>query len=261
MNERTGWMRTLLILAVGAIVLAFTVGMSAQVQTTKTTTAQAASHEFQVERAEVILVSGNDLVLKMEDGSIRHVSNVPESARATVDGKEIGIQDVKPGMKLERTITTTTTPKVITTTQTLTGKVWHVQPPNSVILTLENGQNQSFKIPKGQKFTVNGQQTDAWGLKKGMMVSATKVVEEPITVIDQQKRLSGKMPPPPPAPAADMPILIASAAPVPVPAPAVTEETPKALPKTGSELPLGALLGFMSLTGTAGLRLFRKVRS
>jgi len=63
MNSRTGWKLTLLILAVGAIVLGLTVGMSAQVQTTKSTTSHAASQEVQVERAEVILVSGNDLVV------------------------------------------------------------------------------------------------------------------------------------------------------------------------------------------------------
>jgi hypothetical protein len=43
----------------------------------------------------------------------------------------------------------------------VTGKVWRVSPPNSVILTLEDGTNQSFNIPKGQKFNVDGQETDA----------------------------------------------------------------------------------------------------
>ena len=56
------------------------------------------------------------------------------------------------------------------------GKVWHVNPPNTVILTLEDGTNQSFNIPKGQKFNIDGQTVDAFHLKKGMKVSATKVV-------------------------------------------------------------------------------------
>ena len=38
----------------------------------------------------------------MEDGTIRHIANVPESARIMVDGKELGVHDLKPGMKLER---------------------------------------------------------------------------------------------------------------------------------------------------------------
>jgi hypothetical protein len=144
----------------------------------------------------------------MEDGEIRHIPNVPESARATVDGKELGIHDLRPGMKLQRTITTTKTPQTVTTVQSVTGKVFHVQPPNSVILTLENGENQEFKIPKGQKFMINGRETDAWGLQKGMTVTATKVVEVPITVVEHERQVTGTAPPPPPAPPADVPILI-----------------------------------------------------
>jgi LPXTG-motif cell wall-anchored protein len=252
-------MRVLTILAVGAIGLAFTVRMSAQVQTSTDTAAGAATHEVKVVNATVVAVSGNDLVVKMDDGTLRHIANVPESARATVDGKEVGIHDLQPGMKLQKTITTTTTPKVITTTKTVTGKVWHVNPPLSVILTMDDGTNQEFKIPKGQKFTVNGQQLDAFGLKKGMIVNATKVVEEPITVVQQQAKITGSMPPAPPPPPADQPILVAVVTPAPAPAPAPAAAAPAALPKTGSELPLTGLLGFLSLAGSAGVRLFRKI--
>ncbi len=259
MNRKSGLMPVLLLLTVGAVVLAFTVGLCAQVQTTKTVTEEQATKQVKVERAEVVTVSGNDLVVKMEDGRIQHFPNIPESARVTVGGKQLGIHDLQPGMKLERTITTTATPKVITTTQTVTGKVWSVNPPTSVILTLENGENQAFKIPKGQKFMIDGQEMDAWGLKKGMKVSATKIVEEPITVFEESRRVSGTMPPPPPAPAADVPILIASAAPKPAAPVVAAEKAPQTLPKTGSELPLFALLGSLSLLGSACTRFFRKI--
>src|SRR4051794_8634406 len=147
MSARTGSMRVMTILAVGAIGLAFTVRINAQVKSSSDTAAGTASHQVKVERAEVVLVDGNDLVLKMEDGSIRHMANVPESSRVTVDGREVGIHELKPGMHLQKTITTITTPKVITTTQTVTGKVWHVNPPLSVTLSMEDGTNQTFKIP------------------------------------------------------------------------------------------------------------------
>jgi hypothetical protein len=163
-----------LVLLVGAVSFACLVNMSAQVQTQTTTTTHQASVETKVDRAEVVHVSGNDLVVKMEDGTIRHIPNVPESARVTVDGQQLGIHDLKVGMKLQRTITTTTTPKTITTVQSVSGKVWHVNPPSSVILTLQDGKNQQFKIPKDQKFNVDGQMVDAWGLKKGMNISAKK---------------------------------------------------------------------------------------
>ena len=240
------------LLAVGGVCVLLSLSMSAQVKTEASTTSGRPTHEVTVERGEVVLVNGNDLVVKAEDGSIRHFPNVPESARVTVDGRELGIHDLKPGMKLERTIKVTTTPQVITTVQSVTGKVWHVSPPGSVILRLEDGTNQQFKIPKGQTFTVNGQETDAWGLKKGMTVSATKVVEEPVTVVEHEKSLTGSMPPPPPPPPANTPILIAEATPSPAPAAAPAE-----LPKTGSPLPLIGLLGCASLLLSA---MFGRVR-
>jgi hypothetical protein len=253
--------RTPILLAVG-LFLTFTVSMMAQVQSQTTTTHGTAVHVVEVQRAEVVYVSGNHLIVKMENGEIRDIPNVPESARAIVDGKEIGIHDVKVGMKLEKTITTTTTPRMVTKVETVTGKVFHVTPPTSVILTLENGENQQFKIPEGQKFNIDGQMTDAFGLRKGMKISATKVTEVPETVITQKAMLAGKMPPPPPPPA-DVPILVEAGAPTPAltaeaaPAP---EAAPEKLPKTGSYLPAIGLLGALMLSLGLGLRAIRLTR-
>jgi hypothetical protein len=173
----------------------------------------------------------------MADGTVRDFPNIPESARATVDGKKLGIHELKPGMKLQRTTVTTTTPQVVTTIETVKGKVWHVTPPLSVILTLENGQNQEFKIPEGQKFTVDGQETDAWGLKKGMKVTATKIVESPETTVSQQTQVTGTMPP-------DAPVLIAEGE--PKPAPAATTASAGEATATGTPSDTGA-----AATGTA----------
>jgi len=261
MNRKNLWKTRWLALGMVTASLAVAVVMKAQVQTETSVTHGASSKTTTVERARVVSVTGNDLVVKMADGSLRHFPNVPESTRVDVDGKELGIHDLKPGMMLQRTITTTTTPKVITTTQSVTGKVWYVQPPSSVILTLDDGTQQKFNIPKGQKFNVNGQMTDAWGLKKGMVVSATKVVEEPVTVVEHQRQLTGSMPPPPPAPPADVPILIVVVTPVPAaPAPTQTAEvTPAVLPKTASQLPLLGVLGAFCLLSGLGLRIRRQM--
>jgi hypothetical protein len=261
MNRRNLWKTSWLALGAGVVSLAFTMGITAQVQTDTSVSHGSASKQVTVERATVIAVSGNDLVVRMDDGSLRHFPNVPESTRIDVDGKQLGIHDLKPGMTLQRTITTTTTPKVITTTQSVTGKVWHVQPPSSVILTLDDGTQQQFTIPKGQKFNVNGQMTDAWGLKKGMTVSATKVVEEPVTVVQHQRQLTGSMPPPPPAPPADVPILIVVVRPVPAAPPATqtAEATPTALPKTASQLTLLGVLGTLCLLSGIGFRIRRQI--
>ncbi|HEU5233506.1 MAG TPA: LPXTG cell wall anchor domain-containing protein [Terriglobales bacterium] len=228
-----------------AAFVALTTAATAQVKTTTNTTDATPTKEVKVDRGIVERVSGNDIWVKMEDGSVRH-AHVPDSARATVDGQEIGVHDLKPGMKLERTITTTTTPRTVTTVQTVTGKVWHVAPPKTVILTLENGQNQSFTVPDGQKFKIDGQETDVWHLKKGMTVSATKVVEAPETVVEHERQITGSSPPPLPPLPSDMPVLIARATPVPAPAAAPSPaETPTELPKTGSPVSLIGLLGLL----------------
>ena len=53
---------------------------------------------------------------------------------------------------------------------------------------------------------VSGQETDAWGLKKGMNVSATRITETPLTSVSQHTQVTGTMPP-------DAPVLIAKGGP------------------------------------------------
>jgi RNase P/RNase MRP subunit p29 len=233
----------------GALCTALSLSATAQVQTQKTETQGQATKAVKVERGEIVYVSGNSVVVKMEDGMLRHFDNVPESTTITVDGKQLNVHQLQSGMKVEKQTITTTTPRTITTIKTVTGTVWHVNPPNSVILTMENGQNQEFKIPKGQKFTVDGQVTDAFGLRKGMKVDAQKVVEEPETVVAEEIKRTGVVPPAPPALTADIPILVVMAPAHHAPAPAVetaaVEPAPKQLPKTASNLPLIGLLGLL----------------
>ena len=257
MKANTRWTQVLLRVTAGTICLAFALSLSAQVQTDTTTTSQTPTVTTKTVGGTIVYVSGNDLILKMDDGTLRHFTNVSPTQTAIVDGKPITIKDAKVGMHLTKTITTTTTPKTITTTQSVTGTVWQVSPPNSVILTLDDGKNQQFKIPKDQKFNVDGQITDAWGLRQGMKISATRIVEAPETVVTQQAKITGTLPPPPPPPPPDQPILVAVVVPVPVAAPA--EAPPAALPKTGSSLPLIGMLGFLSLAASLGLRAVRGI--
>jgi len=256
MNSKASWTRVSLMLLVAAVCVTVTLNLSAQVQTTTNTTQGKASVVTQVEKGEIVFVSGNSVVVKMADGSLRHFNNVPESARVTVDGQQLGVHDLKSGMKVQKTITTTTTPETVTTVKSVTGKVWFINPPSTVILTMEDGKNQEFKIPNGQKFNVDGQMVDAWGLKKGMTVNATKVVEAPAVVVAQRAKLTGEMPPPPPPPPADVPILVVEE----VAAPVQVAQAAPALPKTGSELPLIGLLGLLSLVSSFGLRSVRESR-
>lgn len=223
-----------------------------QVKTDTAVTEEELTKQVNVERGEIVSIQGHNVVMKMEDGTLRDFHNLPESVTFTVDGKPVNIENARAGMKLEKQ-TVATTPRVITTVETVSGKVWQVQPPDWVTLTLEDGTNQRFNIPRGQKFTVNGRETDAFGLKKGMRINAQRVTEIPETVITQQEKRAWKIPPPPSMPVAPkVPIVIAvpptlpaSAVPAPPVETAPAEAAPKTLPKTGSGRPLIGLLGMV----------------
>jgi LPXTG-motif cell wall-anchored protein len=247
-------------LAVGFFCALVSTVMMAQVQTESSKSKGQPTVQTTVERGEVVNVSGNDLVVKMEDGTIRNFSDIPDSARVSVGGQQLSIHDLKPGMKLERTITTTTTPQVVTTVHTVTGTVWQVRPPLWVTLRLEDGSVEQFKIPQGQKFNVNGKEMDAFGLKKGMEVSATKIVTVPENVISQQRSVTGQMPPPP-TEAVQGPVLIVvqkqAPAQVAQAQPPAAQPQPQKLPQTASDLPLMGLIGALLLLSGALLVLVR----
>ncbi len=253
----TSVMRKSLIIVARIACFIFAVPTFAQVQTQTITTSGASTHAVTIESGEVASVDGNDLFVKMSDGTLRHFPNIPASAKVDVDGKQLTISELQPGMKLQRATVRTTTPQIVTTVQTVTGKVWHVTPPNSVILRMENGENQSFKIPNGQKFMVDGVETDAFGLKKGMTVNATKVVETPVTSVSQHRQVSGTMP-------AGEPVLIAKESPTPEGTVTASHEagtttTASAeLPKTASGWPLVGILGLLFISASFGLALLRR---
>ena len=249
-------------LVVLASFLAIAIATQAQVQTTTSTApAGATTTSVKVERGTVVAVSGNNLIVKADDGSLRDFNNVPDTTTVTVNGQQLNVHQLTPGMTIERQTISTASPRMVTTVKTVTGTVWHVTPPLYVILTLQDGKNQRFTIPKGQKFTINGQEMDAFGLRKGMVVSAQQVTEEPEVVYAKEVKRTGSMPPPPP-PQANVPILVVFvpvAAPAPAPAPA--EPAPAALPKTASDLPLLGLIGAFFVVLGLGLKSVRALKA
>ena len=256
-------------LAATAIVgIVFAGVMMAQVAPSTVKHRDLETKEVQVERGEVVYVSGNELVVKTESGEIKSFT-VPDSARANVDGKELSVHDLKPGMKLQRTIVTTTTPAMVTAVRIIQGKVWHVNPPLYVILTLPDNTNKGYKIPEDQKFMIDGQTLTAFELKKGMNVTATVITQVPETHVTQQRKVTGTggAPATPPLqgalliedPSATKKMAAATApAAAPAAQAATSEPAPKKLPKTGSPVPLVGLMGLLSLGLSFGFRMLRR---
>jgi hypothetical protein len=239
--------------AVGIATLSFGMAAGAQVQTKSTTVHGSAMKTISVEHGEVVYAAGRDLILKKADGTVVHFANVSETV--TVDGKQVALDDLKPGMKLERSVTTTNTPNTVTTVEKITGKVWHVNPPRFVILTLEDGTNHQFDLPSDHKVTVDGRVVDAWHLKKGMKIAATRVIETPGNVVSQQIKVTGTSPMAAALPA-DEPIYFILLTPA-LAQSDLAEATPAVLPETGSSFPLIGFLGIIALGSSLGFRAVR----
>ena len=221
---------------------------------------------------DVVVVEGNKLVVKMSDGDIRYFEP-PASRRFLIDGKELTLNQLKPGTKLNATVTTTTTPITERTTTIGTGKVWFVS-GNNVIVTLPNGENRQYKVDDNYRFNVGGQKALVSDLRKGMTINAEKIVQVPKTVMSSNVTVTGQAPPEPkprtevaqvrtpdPEPrATPAPAPAAAPAPAPEPTPAPVAQAapaPAKLPDTGSPMPL---IGLASLLATGAGLAMRRLR-
>lgn len=263
MNSPNANLKLKLGLATTALCFAVCVGVAwAQDTSTATVRHGPSSYDTTVKNAEVVYVSGNDLVLKVSDGRVEHLK-VPDSDKFTVDGKELTVHDLQPGTKLTQTITTKTTPRYVNTVRTIEGTIWHINAPSSLVLRFDDGSTKRYSIPSGQKFKIDGKDKTAFELKKGMKISATVITDEPQTVVEQAKSTAGQAPKPEtPAQVGALLVLIPRAAPAAsAKEPTETanaEPLPKKLPKTGSALPLVGLLGLLSVGASLILRLLRQ---
>ena len=119
--------------ALTAILLIASLGGWAQDTSPTSVRRGGPSFDSNVRNAEIVYVEGNDLILKLENGSVEHMI-VPSGEKFVIDGREVTVGNLKAGTKLTQTITATTTPHYVNTVRVLKGKVWHVNAPSSVIL-------------------------------------------------------------------------------------------------------------------------------
>jgi hypothetical protein len=241
-------------------VLAFifmTAGATAQDITHPSTTKNGAStHTIgstHIQNAEVVHVSGHDVVVKLENGSLE-LLNVPKDFKFDVDGKQLSAHELTEGTKLTQEIHTASTPQEVTTVRTVNGKVWHVRPPY-VILQFPEGENKQYKVPEGIVFNIDGEEKTVFDLRKGMVISATVIKVVPQDLISTHTVVSGQAPPPAPMPFEGA-LLVEPAAPAPPAVTAVAEESaPTELPQTASYLPLIGVLGLFFLAIFATLKI------
>jgi LPXTG-motif cell wall-anchored protein len=250
----------------GIGLLAVAAGVATAQQPSQTTSTQMGKPETTTTtrhvEGTVVSVNGNKVVGR--DASGKHTEyTIPEGFKFQYQGKDIGVAELKPGMHVSATITTTTTLTPVSVMDVRKGTVLAVSGDN-IIIRGPNGirrfSNQDAQLHNA-KVMRNGQAVSLSDLREGDVITAVIVTEaEPKIVTEREaKAMASSAPAPAPAPAH------VAAAPAPAPAPAAAPASApapaKKLPKTASQAPLVGLIGALSIAVGLGLTLVRRYRT
>jgi len=221
--------------------------------------AQQSTTTSETKHFQVISVEGNKVVAKLPEGA-REIT-VPEDFRFTVDGRQVSVHELQPGMKGTAKITTITTVTPVTVTEVRNGEVMQAS-GSSIIVKSANGIkmfNEGDIAKRNVTILKDGKPASIADFHTGDRLTATIVTEKPPKVMTErqvQATLTGATPT---ATTGAAPAARTAAAPA---APAPTTGTGAAparkLPKTASQVPLLGLLGALSLAIALGLSLGRR---
>jgi len=223
------------------IALVAVVAMGATVAMAQTTT-------YEIKQGTVLHVYGDNLVVKMADGTVRDIE-IPSDFLFEVDGRKVPVSQLKPGTKLTSTVAVTETPHVVKTTEVREGTV--VQRIGQTLIYRDKlGQiHKVTGLPEGFELYRNGKAVPLEALAGGDRVTAHIVHKEESIITEEEVNVAGSAPKAPPKPRA---VPAAKPAPKPAPAPAPV------LPKTGSSLPLVGLMGLVALAAGLGIGVIRR---
>lgn len=226
--------------------------------------AQTTSAATEVKKFEVIAVDGNDLVVRLPEGT-RQI-NVPPGFVFTVNGKPMSVSDLRPGMSGTATITTTTTVTPVTVTEVKSGTVALVSGTAVYVRTPEGVRlfTQSELDKRGVKIFVDGKPRAVNELHEGNKLTATIVTTKPPSIVTE-KEVQATLAKTAAAPAvaaapAPAPSAAQAAPPAAAPAQQPVATTARTLPSTAGSLPTVGLAGLVLLAIGAFATRRRRVR-
>jgi hypothetical protein len=243
------------------LVVAVVCGMAVASQAGQTTTSTQTTKSF-----EVLSVSGGQLVVRLPEGT--REMTVPDDYRFTVDGKQLALADLKPGMKGTATITTRTTVTPVTVTEVKNGTVMQATGASVLVKTDQGFKNftQGDLDKRGVKIMKDGAPVQLSDLHRDDRLTATIITSKPPRVMTEKEVNASLAAAPAPgmAPAAG-----GSASTRPAPAAtsgaggagagsAAAAPGARKLPKTASSWPLLGLVSAMMLVSALTLTLRRR---
>jgi len=233
--------------------------------------AQQTTTVTETKKFEVVAVEGNTLVVRLPEGT-REIT-VANEFRFTVDGQQLSVQQLKPGMAGTATITTTTKSTPVTVTEVKNGTVVQSGGESIIVRTDEGFRmfTQGEVDKRGVKIYRAGRLAGISDFRAGDQLSAVIVTSMPPRVVSQQE-VNATL-------AASGSGAVAGAAAARAPAGSAAGSSAGAsgassasagssgaaasgrrtLPKSASPLPLLGLLGGLSLFAGAGLTIRRRL--
>jgi hypothetical protein len=193
--------------------------------------------------ATVVSVDGNNVVAQDATGKATQYT-IPDGFRFQFEGKDIGVADLKPGMHVSATITTTTTTTPVWVTTVKTGKVLVVSGHSLIVRGPEGNRVFSNKDAEQRNVTVmrNGQVVSLSDLRAGDNFTATIISDEaPRVVSEREVQAMAHAAPQPAAAPTDVPAAAPAAAPTEAAAAAAAPAgAPTEVPAVGSAAPTEA---------------------
>jgi hypothetical protein len=181
------------VLAVAVVALSFSAPAAAQVRSNTDAIPGGANVTTTEFKGEVVNVKGDSLVAKMIPSGEYRLFQMRPGTMGTIDGVTVPLNTAKIGTVLTLFVTVVERPVLERTVMTLAGTVLYTT-PTSVILALDNGDHRQYEVQPGLRVNVNGEMKEPKDLAPGTKITATKIVEAPITQLSESKMVTGVAP-------------------------------------------------------------------
>ena len=112
-------------------------------QTSGKTATESTAVSTQTISGVVETVAGNKVVLRQADGL--HEYNLPDGFAFQLEGRNVGVSEIKPGMTVNAVVTDKVTTRQVTLTQIRSGTVAQIA-PGGIVLRDQNGNLKSYNF-------------------------------------------------------------------------------------------------------------------